>query len=279
MQGQVLLITVLVMSIAVTIALSLIGRSVTDVSISKNLEESARAFNAAEAGIEEALRTNTRQTNLNFTAGGGYTSDIAVIGGTTGVYTLPTITVGQAETIWLAEHNASNGLDDPPSYFYPNGTIDICWVHGTPTPALEVVVYYKSGASYLVTRGAYDPDAALRPTNKFSTVTDKDNIGAGCGGMANAYRQTVTIPTGVGITPLFIRIRPFYGNATVSVSPLAGNRLPQQGIEVSSTGCTQITESGCTEGGVTRKIVVRRQYPVPASIFDYSVYSQSAFTH
>lgn len=73
--GQVLLITVLVLSIAVTIALSLIGRSVTDVSMSRNLEESARAFSAAEAGIEETLLTNTQQTNIS----AGYTSDVAVI--------------------------------------------------------------------------------------------------------------------------------------------------------------------------------------------------------
>ena len=276
-RGQVLLITVLVLSIAVTIALSLIGRSVSDVSMSRNLEESARAFSAAEAGIEEALRTNTRQTNTSYTTNAGYTSDIAIIGDSTGVYTLSTITVGQADTVWLVAHNDSNGIDFPPSYYYPNATIDICWSHATPAPALEVAIYYKSGGTtYLVTRGAYDPDAARRSSNKFSTVTDLNNISEGCGAMTNVYRQTVTIPTGVGITPLFMLIRPYYGNATVTVTPLGSNKLPTQGFEVSSVGCTQITESGCTEGGVTRKIVVRRQYPGPSTIFDYSVYSQGS---
>lgn len=278
-RGQVLLITVLVLSIAVTIALSLIGRSVSDVSMSRNLEESARAFSAAEAGIEEALRTNIQQTNTSYTTNAGYTSDIAIIGDSTGVYTLPTITVGQSDIAWLVEHNASNDIDFPPSYYYPNATIDICWSHvpeGQPVPALEVALYYKSGLSYLVSRGAYDPDAATRPSNHFSTVTDYNNISEGCGAMTNVYRQTVTIPTGVGITPLFMRIRPYYGNATVTISPLGGSKLPKQGVEVSSVGCTQITESGCTEGGVTRKIVVRRQYLGPSTIFDYSVYSQGS---
>lgn len=278
-KGQVLLITVLVLSIAVTIALSLIGRSVSDVSMSRNLEESARAFSAAEAGIEEALRTNIQQTNNSYTPGAGYASNITIIGDSTGVYTLSTITVGQADTVWLVEHNATNGIDFPPSYYYPNATIDICWSHATPTPALEIAMYYKSGANYLVSRGAYDPDASLRPSNHFSTVTDYDNVSEGCGAMKNVYRHTVTIPTGVGITPLFMRIRPYYGNATVTIAPLGGSKLPKQGVEVTSIGCTQITPSGCTEGGVTRKIVVRRQYPGPSTIFDYSLYSQGSLVH
>ena len=276
-KGQVLLITVLVLSIAVTIALSLIGRSVSDVSMGRNLEESARAFSAAEAGIEEALRANTQAINTSYTPGAGYTSNIAVIGDTTGVYTLPTITIGQADTVWLVGHTALNAIDE--SSYYQNATIDICWSHSTPTPALEVAIYYKSGVSYLVTRGAYDPDVATRPANNFSTVTDYDNISGGCGEMTNVYRQTITIPTGVGIIPLFMRIRPYYGNATVTISPLGGNKLPKQGVEVSSVGCTQITESGCITGGVTRKIVVRRQYPGPATIFDYSVFSQGSLVH
>lgn len=272
-RGQVLLITVLVLSVAVTIALSLIGRGVSDVSMSRNLEESARAFSAAEAGIEEALRTNTQQTNTSY-GSVGYTSEIAVIGDSTGVYTLPTITVGQADTVWLVEHNASNGIDFPPSYYYPNGTIDICWSHvpeGQPTPALETAIYYKSGSSYLVNRGFYDPSSSQWP------VQDPENLNNGCGGMENVYHQTVSIP--VGVVPLFMRIRPYYGNATVSIAPLGGNKLPKQGLEVSSVGCTQITASGCTEGGVTRKIVVRRQYPGAATIFDYSIYSQGSLEH
>lgn len=275
-KGQVLLITVLVLSIAVTIALSLIGRSVTDVSMSRNLEESARAFSAAEAGVEEALRTNTLEskTNASYTEGAGYTSEVAIIGDSTGVYTLSTITAGQADTVWLVGHDASNAIDLATYYSY--GTIDVCWSHATPTPALEIAIYYKSGANYLVIRSAFDPDALIRSSNKFSTVTDVNNISGGCGGMTNVYRQTVTVPTGAGIIPLFMRIRPYYGNATVTVTPLGSNNLPKQGVEVSSTGCTQITASGCTEGGVTRKIVVRRQYPGPATIFDYSIYSQGS---
>lgn len=270
-RGQVLLITVLVLSVAVTIALSLIGRSVTDVSMSRNLEESARAFSAAEAGIEEALRTKEGRINPVYATGVGYTSEKVNIGGGIGVYTLPTISVGQADTVWLVSHDTSENIDLlQPTY---SGTMDICWdqVASGRAPALEIALYYVSGSSYAVSRGFYDPDDPKWP------VLDRENSGQGCAGKTGVYRQQVT-PSAILGTPLFMRIRPYFGNATVRVYPVSGS-LPVQGFEYSSVGCTQITDGGCTEGGVTRKIVVRRQYPGAPTIFDYSVYSQGALIH
>ena len=57
--GQVLLLTLLVLSVATTVVLSLIGRATTDVAISNQIAESQRAFSAAEAGIEEMLKTGS----------------------------------------------------------------------------------------------------------------------------------------------------------------------------------------------------------------------------
>ncbi len=54
--GQVVLIVLLIMVVILTIGLSLISQSVTDISISKDEEEAIRAFSAAEAGIEAALQ-------------------------------------------------------------------------------------------------------------------------------------------------------------------------------------------------------------------------------
>ncbi|MFH0863897.1 MAG: PilX N-terminal domain-containing pilus assembly protein, partial [Candidatus Gottesmanbacteria bacterium] len=54
--GQILLIVLLVMVVGLTMGLSLATRSATDVKISSQLEHSSRAFAAAEAGIEAALK-------------------------------------------------------------------------------------------------------------------------------------------------------------------------------------------------------------------------------
>jgi Tfp pilus assembly protein PilX len=57
--GQALLIVLLGMAVVLTLVLSIVSRSVTDVSITKRDEESLRAFSAAEAGVEQALLVGT----------------------------------------------------------------------------------------------------------------------------------------------------------------------------------------------------------------------------
>ena len=61
-RGQVLIIILLVMLVGMTIGLSVLGRTTTDVSSTTKIEESARAFNAAEAGIEETIRVGNAAT-------------------------------------------------------------------------------------------------------------------------------------------------------------------------------------------------------------------------
>ena len=76
-QGQILLITLLVLTVATTIALSLIGRATIDLSMSNQLEESTRAFNAAEAGVEQALKSGLG-TNGPAVLTNGVTYDVTV---------------------------------------------------------------------------------------------------------------------------------------------------------------------------------------------------------
>src|SRR3989344_2066165 len=58
-KGQVLLIVVLVMIVALTVGLSLISRSVTNLRTSTEEAESQKALAAAEAGVEQALKLGT----------------------------------------------------------------------------------------------------------------------------------------------------------------------------------------------------------------------------
>lgn len=62
--GQMLLIVVLVMVVALTVALSVATRSITNVKISKQNEESQRAFQAAEAGLEINIRKALEGNNV-----------------------------------------------------------------------------------------------------------------------------------------------------------------------------------------------------------------------
>lgn len=262
-KGQVLLITVLVLSIAVTVGLSLIGRTTTDIAISRQIEESARAFNAAEAGLEEALKTRIGRADVVVAEAEGvrYTTEVRDIGGESAVLTLPKITInGQTETIWLAPLDANNLplVNDAAAY---TGNLDVCW-SADKGAALEAALLVGTAGDYHVERYAFDENATRIGTNYFSAVGAP---GGACGDIANAYRATITVPVGAAM----LRVRPLYADARIAVSPQGGRVLPKQGVEVTATGTTLT--------GVSRKIVVKTQFAGPPAAFDYVVYSQGDF--
>lgn len=269
-----LLITILVLTVATTIALSLIGRATTDLSMSNQLEESTRAFDAAEAGIESALKTGATQTNVAIGTGTNYSVTVNTIGGASGVFeAAQKTTQGTTETVWLVKHKADGSLDETP--FYTLNSLPVCWSQpsaGGVKAALIITVLYKKGSdgSYASTKVAVDPDAATRNNNFDSTVGV-----SGCG--LGDFQTTLNfLSLGMKLTGasadtlLALRIRPEYADATLAVD---GGTLgvPPQGSRIESTGTTGT--------GVARKIVVYQQYRSAASIFDSVIYSQSNFGH
>lgn len=265
-EGQVLLISLLVLSIATTVVLSLISRSTTDVTISNQISESSRAFSAAEAGIEEALKSGVGTSGAQvLNAGISYSVSKADIGGVSGAYVFPKkMSIGSTETLWLVNHNADGTLMEIPTYTAP--TIDICWSQEKTTPAMAVSIIYKTaGGEYRVAKGAYDPDATRKATNKFSGVTASTG---GCGaGTSTTYKQTISL-NGFN-TLLLLRLQPLYADTNLAVN--ASSALPLQGSKLESTGTS--------EGGLARKIVVYQQYRSSPSVFDSVIYSQGSFGH
>lgn len=278
-EGQVLLISLLVLSIATTVALALIGRSTTDVAISNQTNESSRAFSAAEAGIEESLKTGVGTTGAQvLSSGAKYTVLKADIGGAPGAYVFPKkVSHGTTETLWLAEHNPDGSLKEVP--FYTAAGIDVCWSQETTTPAMIVSVLYKTaGGEYRMAKGAYDPDGAARTPppsspNNFSTPVTSSTGGCGAG-TGTKYKQTITFGSFIpAINPasdtlLMLRVQPVYSDAILAVN--ASTPLPLQGNKLVSTGV-----SGA---GVTRKVVVNQQFRSPPAIFDSVIYSQGSFS-
>ena len=267
--GQIVLIVLLVLTIATTIALSLISRSTTDVTISSQLEDSSRAFGAAEAGIEEALKSGTGTGGAKvLTAGVTYSASVSSIGGVAGVFQFSKKSFrGVTETLWLVSHNADGTLAETPTYTNPS--LSICWTSETTKPAIAASILYKRAGIYYVAKDAFDPDATRAATNTFSGVTASSG---GCG-VPSMYRRLITFAD-YGINPvtdtlLMLRIRPVYSDTQLAIdAPVA---LPLQGNKIES--------SGTTGAGITRKILVYRQYHVASGIFDRSLYSQSSLSH
>lgn len=268
--GQILLLTLLVLSVASTIALSLVGRITTDVAISNQVSESTRAFNAAEAGIEETLKLGLTGTKT-LTPGLSYTVNRSDIGGVAGDYVFSAKTkVESVETLWLVNHDTSGSLLLTPTY--TANYVDVCWSSEAITPAMIVGIYVQvSGGGYQVARGAYDPDVNRASANNFSTVTATTG---GCGANTQTtYRQRIrfsdfSIDPSV-TTVIAFRLLPVYSDTKIAID--APQAIPIQGYQVES--------SGTTDAGVTRKIVVDQPFKTPPAIIDYVIYSQGNFRH
>jgi Tfp pilus assembly protein PilX len=268
--GQVVLITLLVLTIATTVALSLISRTTTDTRITAQVEESSRAFNAAEAGVEEALKSGVGTNGAQvLTPGVSYTVSVASIGNAVGVYEFPKKTLkGVTETLWLVAHDVNGVPVIAPTYTAPS--IDVCWSSESVTPAMVVTVLYResSDSSYRVVKAAFDPDTLRSPPNQFTQTY----VPGGCGGNTNTtYKETITFNAlSASIDPtvdtvIALRIRPVYSDAKLAID--AGTTvLPLQGNRIESTGTTST--------GTNRKIVVYQQYRSASTVFDAALYSQ-----
>ncbi|MBI3385734.1 hypothetical protein HY031_01470 [Candidatus Gottesmanbacteria bacterium] len=270
--GQIALITILVLAVGATVALSLIARTTIDTSISSQVEESSRAFSAAEAGVEQALQSGQGGTQI-VANGVTYNATVATVGGNAAVYQLPSKTPeGSTETVWFVNHNADGSINE--AVTFTGASLDICWSYEQPVqPAIAMGILYKaaSDGSYRVARDAFDPDSGRANTNHFTVIPSPPS--GGCG-QSNYYRRTINFAA-YGINPaadilLALRLRPVYVQTQFAFDP-GSFTIPLQGSQIVSTGTTQT--------GVTRKVVVNKSYASAPTLFDATVFSESAFSH
>lgn len=263
--GQALLIVVLVMAVALTIGLAVISRSITDIKISRQEEESSRVFSVAEAGIEEALKlgSGTSGTIGEITYS---VSETAQGGGTEFVFP-KAIETGESQTFWLVEHEPDGDLIL--EAFYTAGGLSVCWEDTDPETALEVSILYKDAGVYKIARGAYDAEAASRG-NSF------DPPDAGSGGCPTGLGRKKTITwTDFGIALdsntflISLRLRSIYNQAKIGAVGVGGSGgiLPSQGKCFESTA-TLVTS------GITRKVQQCKFHKAPPGIFDYALFSE-----
>lgn len=208
--GQVALVALLVMTVLLTVGLAAATRSITDIRISTETEESARAFSAAEAGIEDALRQDlsTWTPPPGGITVGDLTADVSV-------------KISKSfETARDKDEVAQVNLDG-----YGGTQLLIAWADA----GLELALIYNDG-SYKVARWFL-----------------REGIPCGQGSTAvAAMPYLIDLPVG---SPLALRVRPLCAGATVTVSGVgAGNDLPEQSYIVRSevtdpeTGQTRVVE-------------------------------------
>ena len=282
-QGQALLVILLIMAVALTVGLSITSRSITDIKISEISEESARAFSAAEAGVEEALLAGeagalagefTTQTDAKVTYE-TTTSDF----GAGNEFVFPSgINRDQVQTLWFAENDASLTKS------YDVNSFKVYWGKpgdtGDNAAALEVTVYYQDAGGYKASKYALDSNAVSRGNNFCPLSTPDPNCDSSevdtfvTGGTAPMGGQTFQYSTRIkfkfyvpGVTKLiFARMRILYRDNQPLGAQGIGDTFPSQGLAITSTGYS---------GATSRKVQVVKYHPAPPPFFDMVLYSKT----
>ncbi len=265
--GQVVLMLVLITIVGLTIALSLISRTVTDIRISSQIEQSGRAFSAAEAGVENALKgAAVGSPGTVSLSNASATYEVTQLGGNSNNLIFPVTSPGNSQTIWLIDHNADGTINESGNSYSAASSFDVCWgTDPNTTPAIILSLFYKNGANYKVVRASFDTNAASRGNN-FSTA---DSAGSYCD--ANyRFKKTINFETDYGINPatsklLFMQLQPVYENSTMAVKP--SGSLPNQGKIITSTGQT--------DTGVIRKIQVIQGYNVLPPLLNFGLFAEN----
>jgi hypothetical protein len=276
--GQTLLLVLLSMAVVLTIVLSILSRSVTDVAVTSSQEDSQKAFSAAEAGIESSLFSGlasggTFENNAEYTTG---VSDYG-LGETEFVYPSSLIS-GEIGTIWFVGHDENGNLSCTGGDCFAGTVMKVCW--GTDPvviPAIEVSIYYTSTpgdyATVKVARGTADPDSARRTSNNFAAANVGSFSVAGepfkyCKNYSfDDYNISVTGPNVLQ----FALVRMLYNTSNVEKFGvvMTGGTLPSQGMRAESVG---------TAGEATRKVEVFRGYSEMSPIFQGAIFNLGGLT-
>lgn len=294
-RGQVVLILVLVMTVALAIGISVIQRSISDVSTSTSVEQSSRAFSAAEAGIEKALRGDYSPTNF-FTDNNSQASvtqnlnpPLPASGIRQDPLEYPPLAKEETAHVWLADPVAN--LPDCTGYVcYKQTTLDVYWGDSaTDQVALELSLVYYDGSKYVSRKWYLDNGLTTRsPDNNFDVSTDcSGNIKPA--GFTTAYQCKKTLGdsscinrSGVICTnngPLstagmmLIRTRLLYNN---NAQPFAVQAVGTCGADCSIPPQARILVSTGISGKAQRKIRLFQIDKVVPPYFDYAVFSAGA---
>lgn len=253
--GQTSLVVLLLLALGIGLSLALSSQVTTDIRISKTQEEAARAFAAAEAGLEKSLYQwqvgGVIPETIELDELGTTVAEITVedVGGGQN-FTFPTPTdAGDYQFIWLASHDDTGVLDETTTY--SGNTLTVCWKDA----ALELVLFYKDETEeYKTTRWAFDPQ---NRSNNFSSPNPQS-----CS-VLNNEGVSANLDLSSFHSPLFLVVKVFYNQTPLGVQAEPNTTLPIQGKRIISSG--KVKRSDGSE--VVRKLEVFQTWDLPPFVF------------
>jgi len=249
--GQVLLITIMLLATALTVALSVSYKSTTETQVTKLEEESQKALAAAEAGIEAALKETGGETvEIGDLPGdlSGYTGDAACPETYDKNYFVsPLLSKDEQYTFYLSDYP---GLTN-----YWSGYLDFYFEsESLGDPVAVELTFFNAGTTTAVIHYLIDPDDII------SAVSGKTNCYTGTYALGNArFKQKTVFPFYITNTKI-ITVRVLSAETETRIGIKGNQILHSQGRNCISN----VTSSN----GVTQKVNLFQSYPqIPAEFF------------
>ncbi|MBI3486392.1 hypothetical protein HY025_05655 [Candidatus Daviesbacteria bacterium] len=288
--GQVIIILLLIILVALTIGVAIVQNSLSDVSTSTKTEQSSRAFSAAEAGIEQALITNTSgpvSLDNSSTADINVLLDLPANASTALEY--PPITKADFAQFWLADPTTQATFFNGSSFqvYFGNCSQNPCEAV-SDKPAIEVDTVIKDSltGNYRWDKQYFDSDGSRTNTNNFQKIN-----GAGCdnnmGGGSTINANTTNSPTSqfycyVNVLyssvstdiPILVRVRILYSSTAqkIALMPIPGNN--GKGLPAQATTYTSVGKSGES----IRQVKIFKEQNVVPYFFDFAIFSTAPIT-
>jgi hypothetical protein len=306
-KGQVVIVMLLIMVVALALGLAIVGHSITDISTSTRTEDSARAYSAAEAGIERALVSTVNMVaaptpvvlDNRAQAQTSWNRDLPKTGS---ALEYPPFGKESFAHFWLAKtiNPDSNGRDVVKHY--DQDSIDLYFglaqnYQNTPLdqdnqPAVEVHVVLARGNIYESRKfyiDSFNGTGGGRSSNGFTGCNQVDRDGDVGGysvstvtnnntAASNFYcRATLTyrVPGDAGnVYPVLARVRILYSNLVhpVALKPIdscAGSTQDRCSLPPQ----VSVYSSKGVSGNTQREIELFQQRNVVPYMFDYVLFS------
>lgn len=288
-KGQVILLLILVMTVALAIGLSVVQKSLVDISTASKVEQSSRAFSAAEAGIEKTLLYPTgscgTDCNINFSdnSSTATVSDVpsmpapATVGNRQEALEFPPLAKEDVAQVWLADLNSAA---NPPTEFYMPGSkttnrgIEIYWGStAVDKAAISIKIIYFDGTNYSTMPYYYDSDLSRATSNGFTGGSCATYSIDTTSGINRSFycKQIITAPLPFpSLNLMLVRIRLLYNSGSQPVAVRGFGTcghdcsLPAQARTIISTGIS---------GETQRKVKVFQLNKVVPPYFDYAIFS------
>jgi hypothetical protein len=236
-KGQVLLITVMLLATALTIALSVAFTSKTETQITKLEEESQKALAAAEAGIEALLKSSSNTIDIS-SLGIGF-SGTATVERNPGPFISPLIRKDEQYTLYVADYD--NTLTNP---YIGNLTIS----YGTESDCSQIALELTAiSSTYTLTRWIADTGKIL-----------SDDVGVGLASPSTIEGVEFSCQAAINLNnALVVMVRTFGDDTKIGVG---SSTFKPQGKTIPS--------SATSSTGITKRVELFQSYPqIPSEMF------------